>query len=102
MLGYVYWQNNTPRSVELSMSVSTLLGSIVGQLVFGYWADVYGRRRMYGLELMVSIGATFGVVMSSSGAAGSMEVLGWFIASRFLMGTGIGADYPLSSVMCSE
>jgi MFS transporter, PHS family, inorganic phosphate transporter len=80
----------------------TLLGSMVGQLVFGFLADVYGRRKLYGVELIITIAATFGVLMCSSGKNGSMAIQGWFIAWRFVMGIGIGADYPLSAVFCSE
>lgn len=102
MLGYVYWDGKTPQSYQVSLSISALAGSIVGQLLFGFLADVYGRRRMYGRELMVTVGALFGVVMSSTGEFGSMNVLAWFVTWRFVLGIGIGADYPLSSVMCSE
>jgi PHS family inorganic phosphate transporter-like MFS transporter len=75
---------------------------MVGQLLFGFLADLYGRRKLYGVELLITIAATLGVLMCSSGADGSMKVEGWFIVWRCIMGLGIGADYPLSAVICSE
>lgn len=39
-------------------------GAVVGQLVFGLLADVVGRKKMYGLELMIIIIATIGLAFS--------------------------------------
>jgi MFS transporter, PHS family, inorganic phosphate transporter len=79
----------------------TLAGSLVGQLLFGFLADKYGRRKLYGLELIVVIVATLGVAQSSSGY-NSMDILGWILFYRFLTGIGIGAEYPLSAVITAE
>jgi PHS family inorganic phosphate transporter-like MFS transporter len=40
--------------------------------------------------------------MASTGANQSMSLVGWLIFWRLVMGIGIGADYPLSAVLCSE
>ncbi|EEQ91421.2 inorganic phosphate transporter [Blastomyces dermatitidis ER-3] len=76
--------------------------TIIGQYALGVLADLYGRRKMYGLELLVIIITTVGVTMASEGASQSMNLAGWLIFWRFLMGIGIGADYPLSAVIVSE
>lgn len=57
---------------------------------------------MYGVELVLLITATLGVVMSSRGEDGSMNVYGWLIWWRICVGIGVGADYPLSAVITSE
>ncbi|KAL2364823.1 hypothetical protein RJZ56_002241 [Blastomyces dermatitidis] len=76
--------------------------TIIGQYALGVLADLYGRRKMYGLELLVIIITTVGVTMASEGASQSMNLAGWLISWRFLMGIGIGVDHPLSAVIASE
>ncbi|EMR87066.1 putative phosphate permease protein [Botrytis cinerea BcDW1] len=107
MLGIIYYgdpvnKGTMPHNYEIALSVVTLGGSIIGQIAFGLGADLYGRRKMYGLELMITIFATLGVVMSSSGIEGSMSIIVWLLVWRFVLGIGIGSDYPLSSVITAE
>lgn len=80
----------------------TLAGSAVGQLVFGYLADKFGRTRLYGVELVIVIFCTIGVSSAANGYSGSMQILVWIAAWRFVMGVGIGAEYPLSAVLTAE
>ncbi|KAJ2975548.1 hypothetical protein NQ176_g5461 [Zarea fungicola] len=85
----------------LLINLFTLLGSVIGQLTFGFLADYYGRTRLYGIELVLVIVSTIGVATSSHGY-NDMSFLGLFIWWRFVMGIGIGAEYPLSAVITSE
>jgi PHS family inorganic phosphate transporter-like MFS transporter len=101
-LGYIYWPTTTDQLPELKINVSTLFGSLVGMLVFGFLADIYGRRKLYGLELIVVIFGTLGIVQASIGYDNSMNIMGWLIFWRFFMGMGIGAEYPLSAVITAE
>ncbi|KAJ8521095.1 hypothetical protein ONZ45_g2139 [Pleurotus djamor] len=103
MLGYVYSSKHggsLPPNQDLGIKVATPIGTLVGQLLFGWLADRLGRKRMYGIELMIMIIATFGQAVSGSGPA--VNVIGVLIVWRFLMGVGIGGDYPLSAVISSE
>ncbi|KAL3455767.1 major facilitator superfamily domain-containing protein [Aspergillus heterothallicus] len=105
MLETVYWQNedeHVRNNYKVALSISTLGGALVGQVLFGVAADIWGRRKMYGLELGVLIFTTIGLALSSEGAVGSMSVIGLLIFWRFFMGLGLGGDYPLSAVICSE
>ncbi|MCJ1263208.1 hypothetical protein MMC22_003078 [Lobaria immixta] len=102
MLGTVYWKGDVPPKFQLAMNVSTLLGSMIGQVLFGILADIYGRRKMYGLELVVTIFASLGFATASPGVNSSMSMIGWLIFWRIVMGAGIGADYPLSAVITAE
>ncbi len=103
MLGIVYFPGGRiPHDFEVAISVVTLGGTIIGQIGFGICADVWGRRKMYGLELIITIVATVGVATCSTGVNGSMNFMGWLLFWRFILGLGIGADYPLSAVICSE
>lgn len=51
----------------LVINLFTLLGSVCGQLLFGYLADRFGRTRLYGIELALVIVSTIGVATSSYG-----------------------------------
>ena len=47
MLGYVYGHNQKlSTNQDLGVKVATPIGNLVGQLVFGWLADVVGRKRM--------------------------------------------------------
>ncbi|KAF9818562.1 hypothetical protein IEO21_02667 [Rhodonia placenta] len=104
MLGYVYGRTASGFALSsnesLGVKVATPIGNIFGQFFFGWMADVVGRKRMYGIELMIIIVATFGQAVA--GQARAVNVLGVIIAWRVLMGIGIGGDYPLSAVISSE
>ncbi|KAI8370441.1 phosphate:H+ symporter [Radiomyces spectabilis] len=103
MIGYVYWSdagNRVPHNIDLALKVSCSVGTVVGQLFFGYLADRLGRKRMYGVELIIIIIATLGQSLAGSGPAASF----WAVITfwRIILGVGIGGDYPLSSVITSE
>ncbi|KAL9130768.1 MAG: hypothetical protein Q9217_001116 [Psora testacea] len=101
-LSFVYWTRDTSHSHETIINGVTLAGTAVGQLLFGVLADKFGRRKLYGWELITVIAGTLGVVQSSSGVRGSMSFMGWFVFYRLLMGIGIGGEYPLSAVITAE
>jgi PHS family inorganic phosphate transporter-like MFS transporter len=88
--------------LDVGLRVAILAGSVIGMLVFGFLADVYGRRKLYGWELAILLLAAAGVAMSSGGEARSMDIFGWLFAWRFVMGLGFGADYPLSATLTAE
>jgi len=101
MLGYVYGPKGAlTANQDLGVKVATPCGTLIGQLVFGWLADVVGRKRMYGIELMLIIIATFGQALSGGGHA--VSIIGVLVVWRGIMGVGIGGDYPLSAVMTSE
>jgi MFS family permease len=49
---------------------------------------------------MIIIVATFGQALS--GQAPAIHIIGVLVVWRFIMGVGIGGDYPLSAVISSE
>ncbi|PYH88771.1 phosphate transporter [Aspergillus ellipticus CBS 707.79] len=102
MISYVYWRDDVS-SIKITLfNIATLCGTLLGQILFGYLADRNGRKKMYGLELILMITSTLGVVMASRGENGSMSIYAWFIWWRIVVGIGVGADYPLSAVITSE
>ncbi|KAI1335447.1 phosphate permease [Xylariaceae sp. FL0016] len=103
MLGIVYFQSSKgklPQASDNAIKLSTSAGTVVGQLGFGYLADKLGRKKMYGLELIVIIFATLGQALTSGSP--SVNIVGLIIFWRVLLGVGIGGDYPLSSIITSE
>lgn len=103
MIGYVYWSeqgNTTPHNVDTAIKVSMSCGTVVGQLLFGWLADRVGRKRMYGVELIIIIIGTVGQTLAGNSKASSF----WAVVTfwRVIVGIGIGGDYPLSSVITSE
>lgn len=50
MLGYVIHNGGRlTANQDLGIKVATPIGTFCGQLLFGWLADVYGRKRMYGI-----------------------------------------------------
>ncbi|KAF9234629.1 major facilitator superfamily domain-containing protein [Melanogaster broomeanus] len=101
MLAYVYGKGGVLTAWQSTgVKAATPVGNLFGQLVFGWLADILGRKRMYGIELMIMIIATFGQALS--GSAPAVSIIGVIIVWRFIMGVGIGGDYPLSAIISSE
>ncbi|KAK0270737.1 hypothetical protein LTR35_014019 [Friedmanniomyces endolithicus] len=106
-LTFVYW-NECGHTKETWINIATLLGSAVGQLLFGYLADRYGRKSLYGVELWIVIFSTLLIAQTSAGYGApnsgetSMSLYGMLLAWRFFMGVGIGAEYPLSACITAE
>ncbi|EZQ11726.1 MFS transporter [Candidatus Acidianus copahuensis] len=73
---------------------SSLAGMIPGSILFGWLSDKMGRSKLMGLDLILFL--VFGIT-----SAISQNFLELFI-SRFLLGIGIGGDYPISSTLMSE
>lgn len=101
-LAYIYWPDATSRRRELVINIVTLLGSLIGQLLFGYLADRLDRRKLYALELVTVIFGTLGMAQASTGVYNNMSILSWILFYRFVLGIGIGAEYPLSAVILAE
>ena len=76
------------------LNSATLAASAVGALVFGRVADILGRKKIYGYEVLIlAIGAI------ASALAPNYTFL---LVSRIVLGIGIGGDYPVSATIMSE
>ncbi|PVH15702.1 phosphate:H+ symporter [Candidozyma duobushaemuli] len=100
MLTNVYWGGKMPDSTNTLLKVSTSVGTVIGQLGFGMMADFVGRKKIYGLELIVMICAT--IIQCVIGSSPAISFPAIFAFLRIVMGIGIGGDYPLSSIISSE
>ncbi|CAJ1939672.1 unnamed protein product [Sphenostylis stenocarpa] len=103
MIGRIYYsdkEKKTPPAVGSALVAVALMGTAVGQLVFGRLGDLKGRRRVYGFALLLmvfsSVASGFSICITKTCV---LITLGFF---RFMLGLGIGGDYPLSSTIMSE
>ena len=71
-----------------------LAAAFLGAFVFGRFADLFGRKRVYWMVAAIMVVGALGSALSPS-----YWVL---IAFRFLLGFGVGGDYPVSAVLMSE
>ncbi|KAF8856769.1 MFS general substrate transporter [Acephala macrosclerotiorum] len=102
-LAYIYWQSDTNGTKGLVINVVTLSGSCIGMALFGILADSFGRKRLYGLELVIGIVATLGLTQVSAGYnQESMNPFAWIVWWRFVLGIAIGAEHPLSALIAAE
>jgi PHS family inorganic phosphate transporter-like MFS transporter len=75
--------------VEEGLVESTaLLAAAIGALLFGRVADMVGRKRIYGVEVLVLAAGAIACAFSPN--------IWWHIGFRFILGIGIGGDYPVS------
>lgn len=100
MLAHVYWKGTIPESTTTLLKVSTSVGTVIGQVSFGAFADIVGRKKIYGLELIVMICAC--IIQCTIGQSPAINFAALFAFLRIIMGIGIGGDYPLSSIISSE
>jgi MFS family permease len=73
---------------------TALLASAIGAVLFGRIADMLGRKRIYGYEVLVLAAGAVASALSPD--------IWWLIVFRFVLGLGIGGDYPVSSTIMSE
>ena len=83
----------TPAAVG-AVATAAVAGSLVGALTLGPITDRVGRRRMLIVDVALFVIATAGTALAWNAAA--------LIAFRFLVGVGIGADYPISVAYITE
>ncbi|KAG6423986.1 hypothetical protein SASPL_114395 [Salvia splendens] len=107
LLGRIYYTvPNSPKPGTLPPSVSSsvtgvaLVGTLAGQLFFGWLGDKMGRKKVYGMTLLIMIICSIASGLSfGHSPKGVLTTLCFF---RFWLGFGIGGDYPLSATIMAE
>jgi MFS family permease len=115
------YQLQTP-ALKNAVSNAALIGSITGQVTFGFAGDVLGRKWCFVLTTLLII---LGCLGSASAAAGSsvagatseagcwatsaalpsafaQDVYGQLVLWRAILGFGVGGEYPLAGTIASE
>ncbi|KAI3881609.1 hypothetical protein MKW92_000527 [Papaver armeniacum] len=107
LLGRIYYTvegapkpGSLPPNVAAAVNGVALVGTLAGQLFFGWLGDRMGRKRVYGLTLLIMVlcSVASGLSLGNQPKA-VMATLCFF---RFWLGFGIGGDYPLSATIMSE
>ena len=88
----VHWDLSSTQTSWLA-SVG-FLGMALGATFGGLLADIYGRRHIFSLTLLV-----YGLATGASALAGGLTML---IIFRFIVGLGLGAELPVASTLISE
>jgi len=91
-----------PLTVSMKSTVKTmaLVGNVVGQLGFGAGADVIGRRTVFIMTcVLVIVGALLSATVQDTDTFGIYSQLCLW---RFILGVGIGGEYPLSASITNE
>jgi PHS family inorganic phosphate transporter-like MFS transporter len=83
----------SPWAVGLVTSTA-LLAAAFGAIIFGRVADMLGRKRIYGYEVLVLAAGAIASAFSPD--------IWWLIGFRIILGLGIGGDYPVSATLMSE
>lgn len=107
LLGRIYYYEansskpgSLPPNVAAAVNGVAFCGTLAGQLFFGWLGDKMGRKRVYGLTLIIMVVCSIASGLSfGSSANGVIATLCFF---RFWLGFGIGGDYPLSATIMSE
>ena len=107
LLGRIYYHvdgaekpGTLPPNVAAAVNGVAFVGTLSGQLFFGWLGDKLGRKKVYGMTLALMV-----VCSIASGLSFGHEpktVLGTLCFFRFWLGFGIGGDYPLSATIMSE
>lgn len=94
-----YGDAYTP-TLKSMVSTGVFVGSVLGQLMFGYYADRLGRKRIMVLTAILLI---IGGILCTSTYGGSVAGTLWLLAIyRAILGIGIGGEYPLSCTYTAE
>ncbi|EFJ36431.1 hypothetical protein SELMODRAFT_78488 [Selaginella moellendorffii] len=107
LLGRIYYFNpasgkpgSLPPNVAAAVNGVAFCGTLAGQLFFGWLGDKMGRKKVYGITLLLMVICSIASGLSFGHTAKSvMTTLCFF---RFWLGFGIGGDYPLSATIMSE
>jgi len=76
------------------LNSATLLASAFGAIIFGRVADMLGRKRIYGYEVLI--------LAAGAIASAFAPNYTFLLICRIILGIGIGGDYPVSATIMSE
>ncbi|XP_058745776.1 low affinity inorganic phosphate transporter 1-like [Vicia villosa] len=106
LLGRIYYYDggdnpgSLPQNVSAAINGVAFCGTLAGQLFFGWLGDKMGRKRVYGMTLMLMVIASLASGLSFG--KDPKAVVSTLCFFRFWLGFGIGGDYPLSATIMSE
>ncbi|EJU02959.1 MFS general substrate transporter [Dacryopinax primogenitus] len=96
-----YGGKSLPSTLSGLVKAAANIGSVIGQVSFGLMGDYFGRKAVYGKELIIIIVATIFCISAPSSVGGD-GVLIWLTVWRIVLGVGVGADYPMSASVTGD
>ncbi|XP_050364477.1 inorganic phosphate transporter 1-4 [Argentina anserina] len=107
LLGRIYYHvegaekpGTLPPNVSAAVNGVAFCGTLAGQLFFGWLGDKMGRKKVYGMTLMLMVICS--IASGLSFGHDPKTVMSTLCFFRFWLGFGIGGDYPLSATIMSE
>lgn len=97
---YFSGENKLSYGIETWVKSATSVGAVLGQIGFGIMSDVLGRKKVYGLELLIIIVTT--IFQACLGTAPGLNFAYLLAFMRLFQGIGIGGDYPAAAVITAE
>ncbi len=82
-----------PKKLASLVPFSALIGTVVGSVLWGVLADLYGRKATILLSAVMFVGTSI---------CGAMPSLNWNIAMCFMMGMGAGGMLPVTYALLAE
>jgi putative MFS transporter len=76
-----------------SFPFSALTGTVIGSLIWGFLADVYGRKATILLSAVMFVGTSI---------CGAMPSLAWNVGMCFMMGVAAGGMLPVTYALLAE
>jgi len=82
-------------SADISLIASAaLFGAVIGPFIFGRIGDIFGRKYIYGVEA---------ALLAAGAVASALSINPTMLwVTRFILGLGVGGDYPISATLMSE
>ena len=84
---------HTTKAVVSLVPFAALTGTVVGSVVWGAIADLYGRKASILLSAVMFVGTSI---------CGAMPSLGWNVAMCFMMGAAAGGMLPVTYALLAE
>src|SRR6476469_6270747 len=90
--GMISEYHQTKATVSL-VPFSALIGTVLGSIIWGVLADIYGRKASILLSAVMFVGTSI---------CGAMPSLAWNIGMCFMMGTAAGGMLPVTYALLAE
>ncbi|HEX8839038.1 MAG TPA: MFS transporter [Sphingomicrobium sp.] len=84
---------NVSKAVVSSFPFSALTGTVVGSVIWGALADIYGRKATMLLSAVMFVGTSI---------CGAMPSLWWNVGMCFMMGVAAGGMLPVTYALLAE
>ena len=81
------------KAMVSSLPFSALTGTVIGSLVWGVLADIYGRKATILLSAVMFVGTSI---------CGAMPSLAWNVGMCFMMGVAAGGMLPVTYALLAE